>query len=89
MYRAGFVFIMKNIILDKKCNCPAIPYRLLKSAKNTVGILLHLAESYNFLPEILDRASYEINGIVNYQKAVMDIRAVPDLNSWILGIVVA
>lgn len=46
---------------------------LSKSCQDAVGILMHLTERDNFLPEIFDGATDEIDGIVNYQKAIMHI----------------
>lgn len=48
---------------------------------------MHLTESDNFLPKILDRAADEVDGVVYYQKPVMHDRAISHFYSGILGVV--
>lgn len=45
-----------------------------------------MAEGNYLFPEVFDRSADKIDSIVNYQKPVMDIRAMPEVDRRILGI---
>lgn len=47
---------------------------------------MHLAEGDNLFSKVFDRAPDKIDSIINYQKSVMDIAAMPKFDFWILGV---
>ena len=47
---------------------------------------MHLAEVNYLFPEVFDRSADKIDSIVNYQKSIMDVSAMPEVDSRILGI---
>ena len=47
---------------------------------------MHLTEGYNLFPEVFDRSADKIDSIVNYQKPIMDVSAMSEVDCRILGI---
>lgn len=45
-----------------------------------------MAKRYNLFSKVFDRTPNKINSIVNYQKSIMDVSAIPEVNFRILGI---